>query len=673
MKEEMSSVDVYAVTRELQFLVDSKLEKAYQHTADEIRLKLQEFKTGKYDLVIEAGKRLHLTGHPRESPKLPPSFPMILRKYMMGGRVTKIAQHNFDRIVEIEVVRAGVTNTLVAELFNQGNVIMLDADRRIMMPLRSMKMKDRDVLRGEQYEFPPPQLSPLDVTVDSLKKLFEASDRDVVRTLATETSIGGMYAEEALAIAGVDKNKQAKSLVDGEIRLVVNGLNELFEPLKGGNLKPHIVLQDGKEVDVLPIELKRYESYQKVYFESFNKALDEYFSKHVVAEVKAVVAEKKAEKLGVLERRLKQQEEAIAKFEKEEIENARKGELIYAEYAAVDDVIKIIKGARSKGYSWDDIRKTLKDAKKAGNPAATMIQSVDPAANAVAVKFPQATVNISVDLTVPQNAQVYYEKVKKVQSKKEGALKAIEVTRKAMAKEMPRIEVVAELKKAPAKTRPRKPKWYERYRWFYTSDGFLVIAGRDADQNEEVVKKYMDKKDVFFHAQAHGAPITIVKAEGREITPDAIAEVAQFAVSYSSVWKSGQFSGDCYWARPEQVSKTPEPGEYVAKGAFIIRGERNYVKNVEVKAAVGVRLDETGCYIIGGPVAAVKARAKYSVAIEPGEFNQGDIAKKIYRYFLEHASEEDAKAIRQAASPDKVSPFLPPGESRLSKGAWLGE
>ena len=111
MKEEMSSVDVYAVVRELQFLLDSKLEKAYQHTADEIRLKLQEFKTGKYDLIIEAGKRLHLTTHPRESPKLPPAFPMILRKYMSGGRVTRIQQHGFDRIVEIDFIRAGVKNT----------------------------------------------------------------------------------------------------------------------------------------------------------------------------------------------------------------------------------------------------------------------------------------------------------------------------------------------------------------------------------------------------------------------------------------------------------------------------------------------------------------------------------------------------------------------------------
>ncbi|HTX44245.1 MAG TPA: ribosome rescue protein RqcH, partial [Methanocella sp.] len=552
----------------------------------------------------------------------------------------------------------------VAELFAQGNVILLDADRRIMMPLRSMKMKDRDVVRGQPYEFPPAQLSPMDMTADSLKKLCGASDKDIVRTLATETSIGGMYAEEALALAGVEKNRPAKSLVESEIRLVASGLGELFKPLREGNLKPHIVLQDGREVDVLPIELKRYENYQKIYFESFNKALDEYFSKHIVAEAKAEVVEKKAEKLGVFERRLRQQEDAIAKFEKEEKENVRKGEIIYAEYNTVNEIINVINGARAKGYSWDDIRKTLKDAKKAGNPAASLIQSVDPAAGTVSVKLPEASVNVNVDLTVPQNAQAYYDKAKKVQAKKEGARKAIEDTRKAMARAMP-AERLAEPKKPAVKAHPRKPRWYEKYRWFYTSDSFLVIGGRDADQNEELVKKYMDKKDVFFHAQAHGAPITVVKTEGRDITEDAIAQVAQFAVAYSSVWKSGQFSGDCYWVRPEQVSKTPESGEYVAKGAFIIRGERNYVKNVEVKAAVGARLDETGCYIIGGPVAAVKARARYSVAIEPGEFSQGDIAKKIYRYFLEHASEEDSKAIRQAASPDKVSPFLPPGESRL--------
>lgn len=662
MKEEMTGVDVFAVVRELQFLDDSKLEKAYLLGPDEIRLRLQEFKTGKFDLIIEAGRRLHLTDNPGESPKLPPAFAMILRKYMMAGRITSIRQHGFDRIVEIDVVRGGIKNSLVIELFSRGNVVLLDGERKIIMPLKSLKMKDRDVVRGEIYELPPGQLSPFELTPEALSALFAASDKDVVRTLATQTNVGGMYAEEACTTAGIDKNKAARTLVESEITLLARALESFFRNLKEGQLKPHIVIQDGKEIDVLPVEVKKYDGFEKKYFESFNKALDAYYGKKAAAVAKAVIVEKKSEKLGVLERRLKQQEDAIAKFEREEKENARKGEVVYGEYQKVEDVIKVIGAARSKGVSWDDIRKIIKEAKKKNNPAVEMIQSIDSAAGTVTVALPEATVNIDVSLTVPQNAQTYYNKVKKVQTKKAGAVRAIEETKKAMAKQAPKAETSTPKKTGAPKQ--RKARWYDRFRWFHTSDGFFVIAGRDADTNEEIVKKYMDKRDIFFHAQAHGAPITIVKTEGKELTPQAISEVAQFAVSYSSVWKAGQFSGDCYWVKPEQVSKTPESGEYVAKGAFIVRGERNYVKDVPVRAAVGIRFDSEGCYVIGGPVESVKARAKYLVEIEPGGFNQDDMAKKIYRHFLEKAG-EDEKAIRQAASADKVSPFMPPGESRM--------
>ena len=107
---------------------------------------------------------------------------------------------------------------------------------------------------------------------------------------------------------------------------------------------------------------------------------------------------------------------------------------------------------------------------------------------------------------------------------------------------------------------------------------FLVIGGRDADTNEEIVKKYMEPRDLAFHAQIHGAPIVIIKSEGRDIPETTLREAAQFAIAYSNVWKEGLHSGDCYWVYPNQVSKTPEPGEYLARGAFVIRGERHYME-----------------------------------------------------------------------------------------------
>jgi hypothetical protein len=195
-----------------------------------------------------------------------------------------------------------------------------------------------------------------------------------------------------------------------------------------------------------------------------------------------------------------------------------------------------------------------------------------------------------------------------------------------------------------------------------SSDGFLVVAGRDADTNEEIVKKYMEKRDIVFHTQDPGAPITVIKTMGNEVPETTLQETAQFVVSYSSVWKSGQFSGDCYWIKPEQVSKTPETGEYLKKGSFVIRGERNYFRDVQVAAAIGLEL-EGSTRVIGGPTSAVRKHGQNVVEVVPGKYNQNDVAKKIYKLYVEKLKEPNF--VKQIASPDKIAMMLPPGESDI--------
>lgn len=683
MKQDMSSADVAAVVAELsagpRSIIDAKIGKIYQPASEEIRINLYVFHQGRDNLVIEAGKRLHMTKYVRASPTLPQAFPMLLRKYLMGGRIISVEQHDFDRIIKIGIERAGVRSTLIVELFARGNVLIVDSENKIILPMNPVTLKDRRLRSGEIYELPEAQLSPLEAKVSDLMEAFSKSTADIVRTIATRFNLGGVLAEEACVRAGVDKAKPAKEATVEDAEGLRDALQDLFSPLFIGRaagegkgeaeagvgtepatgveaeapkLRPQHVKKEinGKieTFDVVPFDLIRYSEFEKEYFDSFNTALDEFFGKKAleqVAEVKA--AEKKEKTLGVYERRLLQQEESLAKFGKEIEKNNTLAEIVYANYQLIEELFSVLNGARAKGYSWDEIRSILKQAKKTV-PAAQKITNIDQKTGTVTVDLDGRNVNLDIRKTVPQNAQEYYEKVKKFSKKRDGALKAIEETKKAMEK-----KAASKAAKAGRKLQAfRKKHWYDRFRWFVSSDGFLVVGGRDADTNEEIFKKYLEKRDIVFHTQTPGAPLTVVKTGGEEIPESTLLEVARFAVSYSSLWKSGQFSGDCYWIKAEQVTKTPESGEYLKKGAFVIRGERNYFKDIPLGVAVGLELKgETR--VIGGPASAVRKHGDYILEIVPGKFNQNDISKKIYRTYADELG--DPRFVKQIASLDRKS------------------
>lgn len=653
MKQEMSSVDVAALVRELHpRLLDSKITKIYQHSPDEIRIGLHIFKEGRTNLVIEAGKRLHLTKNPEVAPKFPQSFPMLLRKHLSGGRITDISQYDFDRIIVLHVQRGEDKTTLLIELFSRGNIVLLDSEKRIILPLKSISFRDRKVRGGELYELPQAQISPITATQEELKEMFSRSDADIVRTVATKMNMGGQYSEEVCTRAGIEKNTPAKDIKD--LAIVQNALLEVFKPLST-ELKPHIILKDGIKIDVLPFPLSLYEKNEKIFFSTFNEALDDYFSTEAKKKNEAikVVKTAKEEKIGSYEYRLQKQLLAVAKFREEEQKLVHKGELIYAHFQTCDGILKVINNAREKGYSWDDIKNILKTS---DIPEAKVLKSINPTKGLINVLLDNEEVELDVRLPVTQNSQVYYDRSKKLSGKIKGALTAIEETKKLTEK-----KAVQEVKK---KIQKQKQKWFEQFRWFFSSDGFLVVGGRDSQSNEDIVKKYMQKKDIFFHAHVSGSPAVVIKTEGKEVPESTLTEAAQFTVSYSGIWKSGQASGDAYWVLPEQVSKTPESGEYVAKGAFVIRGKRNYFKDIILGAALGLELGEEK-RLIGGPLSAVKKTAQFVLQVEPGGFNQNDISKKIYRMLNDKF--EDKKLIKTIASPDRIAMFLPPGESRVKE------
>jgi predicted ribosome quality control (RQC) complex YloA/Tae2 family protein len=643
MKQAMTSVDVAVMVAELQHLVGSRIEKIYKTDTDieQIRLNLYLFGEGRSDLVITPGACVHLTAHPLPSPKTPPMFAMTLRKYLSHGRIVSIEQYDFDRIVEIKTMRGEVENGLILELFPPGNVILVNHEHKIILPLHPVTFRGRRIRSGEIYKLPDMQSNPVKITKEELATLFSESDLDLVKTLATKLNMGGVIAEEVCSYSGVDKKTSCQDLSDEIVEVVHGGIAHVFGQM--ANLKPHIAYTDETKIDVLPFEISRYADRNKRYFSTFSEALDEFFGS--VAKEQAI--EKKPDrKQNPLEHRLTQQENAIRKFESDKSDLSAKAEAIYTHYQPVDELLGLVRQELADGRTWDEIRTEHPEIKR-----------TDPRNKTITIELDGMDIPLDTGKNVPQNAQISYDRSKKIGSKLGGAVRAIENTRELLKERVKKPKA-----KMPSPKRP-KPRWYDQYRWFRSSDGLLVIGGRGATSNEEIVKKYLEKRDIFMHSQAAGAPVTIIKVEkGTEVSEQTIAEAAQFAISYSSTWKSGQYTGDCYWVHPDQVSKTPEHGEFVSKGAFIIRGTRNYLKDVPVGIAIGITDD---LHLIGGPVSAVSNHAGNVVEIVPGRFNQNDIAKKIYRIF----SDTFGRSIKVVASPDQIVKFLPPGESDIrSKG-----
>ncbi len=92
-------------------------------------------------------------------------------------------------------------------------------------------------------------------------------------------------------------------------------------------------------------------------------------------------------------------------------------------------------------------------------------------------------------------------------------------------------------------------EWYEKFRWFTSSDGFLVVAGKDTVSNEVLIKKYTTQEDVVFHAEITGAPFVVIKAEGKPISEQALREAGEFAASFSRAWRENAGSVDVYWVK----------------------------------------------------------------------------------------------------------------------------
>ena len=249
---------------------------------------------------------------------------------------------------------------------------------------------------------------------------------------------------------------------------------------------------------------------------------------------------------------------------------------------------------------------------------------------------------ITIDLkkSIEENAGDYFERAKKMKKKIEGAKKAVLDQKKKLLqieKETPKAEI-KDLKIE------RKKQWYEKFRWFISSEGFLCVGGRDSTTNEIIIKKHAEKNDIIFHTDMAGSPFVVLKIKDKSTSPTekTLQEAADFTAVHSKGWKLGMSTLEVFWVTPEQVTKEANAGEFLPKGAFMIRGKTNYITPT-MNYAVGIYEGA----LMGGPLDAVKHNCKEYIEILQGNDKTSDVAKIIQK--------------KLGGNLDEIISILPPG------------
>ena len=705
MRESSSSFDVARIVRELSGMIGARARKAYQPHYEQVVVRLNRKGVPSTDLVIVRGQRVYTSQRDRPMPSKPSQFAMLMRKHLNNSRLVGVEQLGFDRVIRLTFEHGGGRLGLVIELFRDGNVLLLDENDVIIQPLTHAKYASRTLKKGVAYTPPPETLDPRDMDRAMLDSLLDDSEHDLIRTLAARANLGRIYGSTACSIAGIDEDVAANSLSSEQRDSLESAIGSMLLHLSEGDdakmwLADSEAMKAWKAADneaardaassgiteIAPIDLGYTDSGTMVGVASLSIAYDAVFGSYDAAafirrEEELLVDS--GEDGGVIQaklgRRAAQQRAAIAKFHERAAITQELGKAIQDNWGHVDSLLSQFNHA-VVSESWEGVMDKIHDV--------PWIDSADPAKQTIVAYLPDedgepgASITLEVSNTVHQNAQRYFEEARSQKNKAKGAETALASTEKSQERAEKQAAKDAAAGRLRAKKRSKK-FWFERHRWAMLSGGHLLVGGRDAKGNDVIVRKHLTSNDLYFHADLHGAPSCSLKLKDglspnqnpSEAIPEGVAslqivqnlgedledarqlpesihcEAAQIAVCWSRAWGSGGAAAIAFHVRPSQVSKTTESGESLARGSFVVRGQRNWHRDLSLEMAIGMAVVNGVPIPVSGTPSTISEHCQRWARITPGREKKESIANRI------------AKATGLAQ--DDLLSCLPPGNCSL--------
>nr|XP_043635680.1 nuclear export mediator factor Nemf [Erigeron canadensis] len=661
VKVRMNTADVAAEVKCLRRLIGMRCSNVYDLSPKTYVLKLmnssgvtESGESEKVMLLMESGVRLHTTQYVRDKSNTPSGFTLKLRKHIRTRRLEDVRQLGYDRIVLFQFGVGANAYYLILELYAQGNILLTDSDFMVLTLLRSHRDDDKGIAIMARHHYPVDicrtfqrvDTAKLHQALTSFKQAAAAADPPPHVTKKTSSKnkdkdnakqptlklvlgdalgYGPALSEHIILDAALTPNLKLSAdlkFEDASIQALseaVKRFEDWLEDVISGFIIPqgYILMQQQKKLDespdknydeFCPLLLNQFSSRVSVKFETFDDALDEFYSKIETQRSQQQQQAKESSAMQKLSKIRNDQENRVQVLKKEVDRSVTMAELIEYNLEDVDAAILAVRVALANGMSWDDLARMVKEEKKSGNPVAGLIDKLHLERNSMSLLLsnnldemddeeitqPVEKVEVDIALSAHANARRWYEQKKKQESKQEKTLTAHAKAFKAAEKKTR--QQLSQEKSVAAISHIRKVHWFEKFNWFISSENYLVISGRDAQQNEMIVKRYMSKGDIYVHAELHGASSTVIKNHKPDnpVPPLTLNQAGSFTVCHSQAWNS-KIVTSAWWVYPHQVSKTAPTGEYLTVGSFMIRGKKNFLPPHPLIMGFGIlfRLDET--------------------------------------------------------------------------------
>lgn len=633
MKKAMSWVDLGVWIEENASRVEGSFIDNVYGAGNRIILRLRRPSGEPEDLVVSPGESIYVTSRPRAAGAgAPASFVMGFRKILRGSRILRIRQIPCERILVAELEKGGESASLVAELIPRGLVVAVDGAGLVRASTGSMEARDRTVRVGARYSYPP---SPPSVCGEpDVGKILKGYD--VVRGLVMGANMPPDVAEEVLHRMGIDKAAKPWEIGEQGILKILDFARSFVEEVSRSPTPGILEKSSGELEGAYP-----YQPLSKIVIgfrfrptRTFNEALDEFYSL-----AGAIRGEKPSEVLRI--------EKSIEKL-RAQAEEARK------ELEALSKVLGYVE------HNYQALEEAFECVRKGPSTGCPSVEGARLSGNRLEILVPDSgSYALDPRMTFIENYIALRKRAAELERRISRSAQEISRLEEEARRALSRAE---ELRQAEIISRRRRIEWYERYHWIITSEGLLAIGGMNAEQNEKIVRRYLRDNDVFIHADIQGGSAVVLIVD-REHTDRSVEEAARIAACYSRAWRAGYGSVGVFYARGSQVSKSPPAGEYLGKGAFMIYGERGWIRGVPLILGIGVELLREGApRIFVGPPELVARRAVVWSSIAPGDLPADHVAQALVKMWAKRL--KDSPALIKAVDLWEVVKRIP-GRSRI--------